>query len=173
MPAGPRGRGPRQSDAATDGAALDEAARAVAKRLLLRGFKRDDVEDAVQEAVTAVLSRGARRIYELRGYLYVSARRHLWRVGGGIPSLSLDSVGEEGLYDTAASAETLATQTELAEKVRASIKRLPDSDRVVLHLRMEGLSYVEIARRLGVTEGSLRVRTHRALKALRDLLKYS
>jgi RNA polymerase sigma-70 factor (ECF subfamily) len=58
------------------------------------------------------------------------------------------------------------------ELVRAAIARLPESQRVVLHLHTyEQLTFEEIAQVLGTTAGAVRVRASRAYERLRDDLK--
>ena len=71
---------------------------------------------------------------------------------------------EEGIMD--------AQQRELIRaNVREAIAALPDSQREVVRLhKLEGLSMKEISERLHVREGTLRVRAHRAYKALTQRL---
>jgi len=64
-----------------------------------------------------------------------------------------------------------ALERERTERVRAAIDRLREPQRVVLHLhRFEGLSFAEIGKILGVTEGAARVRAFRAYAELRASL---
>src|SRR5262245_4437272 len=56
--------------------------------------------------------------------------------------------------------------------VRAAIKRLPESQRVVVHLhRYEELTFEQIAEVLGTTPGAVRVRASRAYERLREELR--
>jgi RNA polymerase sigma-70 factor (ECF subfamily) len=58
------------------------------------------------------------------------------------------------------------------EAVRAAIKRLPESQRVVVHLhRYEELTFEQIAEVLGTTPGAVRVRASRAYERLREELR--
>jgi RNA polymerase sigma-70 factor (ECF subfamily) len=53
-----------------------------------------------------------------------------------------------------------------------AIRELPEAYRETLLMRLvEGLTGPEIARRSGLTEGSVRVNLHRGLKMLRDRLR--
>lgn len=62
-------------------------------------------------------------------------------------------------------------RAETVEQVRAAIDRLPPGQREVVKLhKLLGLSMAEIAGRLGVRQGALRVRAHRAYKALQGIL---
>jgi RNA polymerase sigma-70 factor (ECF subfamily) len=69
-------------------------------------------------------------------------------------------------------AESLLLRQEEREFVRACIDRLPESYRTVLLLRdIEDLDTAEVARALGLSEGAVKVRLHRARQALRTLLE--
>ena len=58
-----------------------------------------------------------------------------------------------------------------AEAVRRAVEALPESQRVVVHLnRFEGMTFAEIARVLGTTEGAIKLRAFRAYAALREAL---
>jgi RNA polymerase sigma-70 factor (ECF subfamily) len=73
--------------------------------------------------------------------------------------------------DWSPSALQMVESRETREFVRESIDRLPDMYRVVLLLRdIEELDTAEAAAVLGVTEGVVKVRLHRARHALRRLL---
>jgi len=58
-------------------------------------------------------------------------------------------------------------------EVRAALEKLPDAERVVVHLsHLEGLSHVEIARHLGIPVGTVKSRSHRAHQRLATLLDH-
>jgi RNA polymerase sigma factor (sigma-70 family) len=58
-----------------------------------------------------------------------------------------------------------------AEAVRSAVDALPESQRVVVHLnRFEEMTFAEIARILGTTEGAVKLRAFRAYGALRQML---
>jgi RNA polymerase sigma-70 factor, ECF subfamily len=66
---------------------------------------------------------------------------------------------------------SLESGDELARRVRAAIEQLPPGQREVVKLhKLRGMSMTDIAERLGVRPGALRVRAHRAYKALAGLL---
>jgi RNA polymerase sigma-70 factor (ECF subfamily) len=66
--------------------------------------------------------------------------------------------------------ETLA-QEEAEAVLRRAVASLAEEDRAILLLsRFEGLRYQEIAEIMGISEGSVKVRAHRALQALRRVL---
>lgn len=72
--------------------------------------------------------------------------------------------------------EELAEQGErgqeaLGHGLREALEALPASQREALRLvRLDGLSMKDAASRAGTTEGAMKVRAHRAFKALRSLL---
>jgi RNA polymerase sigma-70 factor (ECF subfamily) len=62
-------------------------------------------------------------------------------------------------------------RSEVVERVRACIERLPPAYRTVIRLRdIEGVDTAEAAGRLGTNEGAVKVRLHRARQALKALL---
>jgi RNA polymerase sigma-70 factor (ECF subfamily) len=76
--------------------------------------------------------------------------------------------------DEARAAEALEEGTidgDTADAVRRAVDALPESQRVVIHLnRFEGMTFAEIARVLGTTEGAVKLRAFRAYAALREAL---
>lgn len=60
---------------------------------------------------------------------------------------------------------------EVARRVRAAIEQLPPGQREVVKMhKLRGMSMADIGDRLGVRPGALRVRAHRAYKALANIL---
>lgn len=60
---------------------------------------------------------------------------------------------------------------ERAERVRAALDGLSEAQRVVVHLhRFEGLSFAEIGKALGISEGAAKLRAFRAYGQLRSAL---
>ncbi|MEM6995361.1 MAG: RNA polymerase sigma factor [Myxococcota bacterium] len=63
------------------------------------------------------------------------------------------------------------SRDEVARRVRNAIEQLPPSQREVVQMhKLRGMSMADIAERLGVRPGALRVRAHRAYKSLTGLL---
>jgi RNA polymerase sigma-70 factor (ECF subfamily) len=59
-----------------------------------------------------------------------------------------------------------------ADAVRRAVDGLPESQRVVIHLnRFEEMTFAEIAKVLGTTEGAVKLRAFRAYGALRQVLR--
>ena len=75
----------------------------------------------------------------------------------------------EALAGAAFQASAAAPPSEHQEAVRNAIRRLPDSQRVVIHLHQyDGLTFERIAERLHTTPGAVRVRASRAYELLRS-----
>ncbi len=82
---------------------------------------------------------------------------------GGLPDPS-PTAQEQG--------ERVEAETIIVEEVRAAIAQLPPKQREVVELhKLRGMSMADIASRLQVREGAIRVRAHRAYKALARLLQ--
>ncbi len=89
--------------------------------------------------------------------------------------------GEDGdasvteLADSGPNAEELGQmaehEAEIVQRVRGAIEQLPPGQREVVELhKLRGMSMAEIAQRLQIREGAVRVRAHRAYRALARLL---
>jgi RNA polymerase sigma-70 factor (ECF subfamily) len=93
----------------------------------------------------------------------------------------LDEVGEhdlseggEGILATALGNDPQANalRRELAAKMTAALAQLPDKHRTILVLReVEGLSYEELAERLGIYKGTVMSRLFHARKKMQALLR--
>lgn len=82
--------------------------------------------------------------------------------GMGVPHPPLNA--EEANIERESMARTV-------QAVHAALERLPSGQREVVQLhKLSGLSMAQIAGRLGARPGALRVRAHRAYKALKDVL---
>ena len=110
-----------------------------------------------------------RRVREFKAY------EHRWNAETRQAKISTITVlqGEENNQNagTDQSAEHELLMKESAQEVRDALMRLPEKLRVVLVLKeYEGMSYKEIAKVLGITEGNVKVRAFRAREALVSLL---
>lgn len=146
-----------------------------------------DAEDALQEAFVQACSRvdsfSGQAGSSLGTWLYRivlnSSLMHLRKRKQGTVSISGADIqaGQEGsmpdldLPDPLASPSEQVLSGELREHIDWAILQLPDSLRAVFVLRdVEGLSTVEAASMLGISESALKVRLHRARIALRETL---
>ncbi len=83
-----------------------------------------------------------------------------------------------GIADEVPTVEQMATsseaEAEIIERVREAISLLPAGQREVVELhKLRGMTMAEVARRLDIREGAVRVRAHRGYKALARLLSSS
>ncbi len=83
--------------------------------------------------------------------------------------LIVTPAGDEVLdsVDGAANVESIVQARQMEQKLRADLERLPDNQRVAFELlRIDGLSLHDAAETLGITVTALKLRAHRAYKAL-------
>jgi RNA polymerase sigma factor (sigma-70 family) len=147
---------------------LLDAAQHDVRRYARRICKLEDVDDAVQEALSVLASRvrSLRSPAALAGWLFMIVTRECYRLGHWA-SNSLRSK---------AAAETLAAITsrpdpELRYDLGMAIQSLPEHYRkVILQRDMEGRSIGEIAQAEGLTKESVKARLHRARIMIREYL---
>lgn len=174
---------------ADDDAAYAEAVRRYGPRLLVVTRRllgqEQDAQDAVQDAFLSAF----RGIQNFQGDARLSTWLHRIAVNASLMKLRtkrrrpetaiedlLPKFREDGhrVQDRGPWMMTLdyaVQQREVQEQVRLAIDRLPEAYKEVLTLRdIEGLSTEETAQRLGVTDGAVKTRLHRARLALRELL---
>jgi RNA polymerase sigma-70 factor (ECF subfamily) len=130
---------------------------------------RADAEEAVQEAlVRAWLGReGCRSPQAPLPWLLEITRNEARRVARREAlRASLE------LFDSAPTEDDELAGTAARVTVEQALRQLADRDQRVLLMRYsEDLSQVEVARRLGLPEGTVKVRLHRARRRLRRLLE--
>ena len=161
----------------------------------LRGFLlklvRDEatVDDLIQ--LTMLKAHLARERFELRGgdpdgavqgWYFAIARNvamdSLRKRGRQQKRVARSAEGEGGLANIADDALTVEqtvteseAEAEIVDRVRVAISKLPPGQREVVELhKLSGMSMAEVAQRLEIREGAVRVRAHRAYKALARLL---
>jgi RNA polymerase sigma-70 factor (ECF subfamily) len=87
-------------------------------------------------------------------------------------SASLDETGGLPTNDSGLSVVSMATAVDRKIDIAAELQTLSDEHREVLVLReMQGLSYTEIATTLGVPQGTVESRLHRARAEMRKRLQ--
>jgi RNA polymerase sigma-70 factor, ECF subfamily len=96
-------------------------------------------------------------------------------------AVKLDTAGEdtvellESFRDPLPGSEAVAIEQErqisIAARIRQALAGLPQSQREVVTMhKLDGMTMAEISEKLGVREGTLRVRAHRGYKALAGML---
>jgi RNA polymerase sigma-70 factor (ECF subfamily) len=141
---------------------------APALRAILRSIAPDqDAEDLLQDVVVATLC----SIHQLRdaasfpSWLRAIARNAAVRARSRARAQHLPLVEIDP--------ETRPTEPSAADEILDSIHRLPECYREPLLLRLVlQLSGAEIAKRTGMTEGSVRVNLHRGMRLLRRRLRH-
>lgn len=101
------------------------------------------------------------RIAHNRSVTELTRRRAAMGDGNEVPELVDSAPGP---------AEQLAAARD-SERLLAAVQKLPLGLRQTLTLRLEGLSYSEIAEVLGITESNVAVRLNRARERLSDRLR--
>ena len=96
----------------------------------------------------------------------------------GARSEGAEGEGIEAIADGAphieAMHETVEREDEIVARIQAAISSLPDGQREVVELhKLRGMSMAQVAERLQLREGAVRVRAHRAYKALARLMSRS
>ncbi len=115
-----------------------------------------------------------RRELPLRPWLFaIAARVRLdeFRRSRHLPG-DIDEEALAQLEEAAATAEERSSNHDVIANVRAALDELPESQRVIIHLhRYEEMTFAEIARALGTTEGAVKLRAFRAYQRLRRRLQ--
>lgn len=177
---------------AGDPAAYETLLRDYGPRLLstarrLMGGSDHDAADVLQDALLSCFRHvenfaGNSSIYTWLHRIVVTSalmklrtrrRRNEAAIEPLLPTFTEDGhrVGARTESAWAESADELAHRREMCDIVRACIDKLPENYRIVLTLRdIEELDTAEAASVLGLNEGVVKTRLHRARQALRTLL---
>jgi RNA polymerase sigma-70 factor (ECF subfamily) len=151
-------------------------------RLLMRMLgNREEAEDVAQEAFLSLHRHGKRFraearfstfVYRVAANAALNRRRSLGRMRARKQKYQVHQAAGDHLPYSPRDPEDAALGTQLTGHVRAALQTLTSSLRMpVVLYDIEGLSYGEIAEILGVAEGTIKSRIHRARKALREELK--
>jgi RNA polymerase sigma-70 factor (ECF subfamily) len=132
----------------------------------------DEVEDLVQETLLAIHNQ--RHTYDagqpLTAWVHAIARYKLidlLRRRAGRDALN-DPLDDEQDLLASSDSEAAEARRDLAKL----LERLPERQRLpIVHMKLEGLSVAETARRTGMSEAAVKVGVHRALKALAALIR--
>jgi len=165
------------SSQATNLATLYAAEHGRLRRLLIqRGVPAWAAADAVQEAFLRLLGAPTEDVRDLRSYLFriagnivIDEHRRRVRVGALIDfSVALDASAPDP--SPSPDAALMSAET-LAELERALSDLSPRSREVLLLHKFEGLSYSEIADRLGIAKNTVMVHMANAMSTLRHRLR--
>jgi RNA polymerase sigma-70 factor, ECF subfamily len=119
-----------------------------------------DAEDITADTFVRLWTApGEIRTATVKAYLFTIARHlYLDRQRARARFTELD----DSMPSSTPNAEDRAAARSEVDHVRRAIARLPEADRAALLMRINGLSYEEIARALGASVGAVKVRVHRA-----------
>ncbi len=142
---------------------------------LTAGWARDRAarEDLYQEILVALWRAlpQFRRESQLRTYVFrIAHNRCLSHRGRSQREPASTLADAPPLVDSAPGPERQASDRERLEQLREALRRLTPARRQLLLLHLEGLTQREIGEVLGITEGNVAVRLHRARHSLRGFL---
>jgi RNA polymerase sigma-70 factor (ECF subfamily) len=151
-------------------------------RLLYRMMgNREEAEDVSQEAFLSLHRHGHRFrrearfstfVYRVAANAALNRRRSLGRNRNRLNELKVSQQAGFDLPPGPRDPEDAASGSEAQRRVQSALLELPDDLRVAILLYdIEGQSYQEVAGVLGIPEGTVKSRIHRARNALRDLLR--
>jgi RNA polymerase sigma-70 factor (ECF subfamily) len=170
--------------------AFEELVRAETPHLLAvaRRFLRneEDAQDAVQQAFLSAFRalcefEGQRRLTTWLHRIVTNMALMKLRTRTRKPEQSIESLlptyledghQAEPMRDWSADAERQLQRREAQARMREAINQLPEAHRIVLLMRdIDELDTQETARLLGISEGAVKTRLHRARQALAALLQ--
>jgi RNA polymerase sigma-70 factor, ECF subfamily len=146
-----------------------------ARRLRDRFAAEDVAQETLRRALEALREHRVENIEALPAFIFQTARNICMHYGRSARREEGALVRFRGGMQASSGDESdpLVALVDEArrEQVRAALEQIPDDDRELLRmLYVDGLKSADIARRLGVDPGTLRVRKHRALKRLSEIL---
>jgi RNA polymerase sigma-70 factor (ECF subfamily) len=151
-------------------------------RLLMRMMgNREEAEDVAQETFLSLHRHGRRFraesrfstfVYRVAANAALNRRRSLGRGRARVQKLAVRQAAGDDLPSSPRDPEDATAGQELSAHVREALEKLSPALRMpVILYDMEGMAYAEIAKVLGVAEGTVKSRIHRARQALRVELK--
>ena len=134
----------------------------------------DVAQETLRRVATALSAGGVDNLEALPGFVFQTARhicqQHQRSLGREARALARLHGGRPSAADP--DALTLLITDERRHAVRAALERLPaDEQDLLRRIYYHEEDVAAIAAHLGVTPGALRVRKHRLLKGLRELLR--
>ncbi|MEM1112815.1 MAG: RNA polymerase sigma factor [Pseudomonadota bacterium] len=160
----------QQGDEQAYRALLGELAEVIKRYMISRFGYYDQVEDCVQECLLAI--HRARRSYDpkrpFKPWLFAIVRHKAvdsFRGQRRHQASSLDLASEEELAISSQEMEDQLTQGQLIAALS------PDYREAITLTKIIGLSSAEAAARLDISEGTLKVRVHRAIGRLKSMLE--
>ncbi len=146
------------------------------RHLVRRGLTAPAAADIVQEAFLKLLKAPRDEIRDMRAYLRRAAETiaiDAWRrQSRSAAVIDPQPLASDAVADPSPSADAAMMAREESQALAAVIEALPPRCREVLLLhRFEGLSYAEIADRLGISRNTVMVHLANAMASLRRQLR--
>src|SRR5262245_48053101 len=102
-------------------------------------------------------------VFAIAARVRLDELRRRYRVAEDAGEEALDAAVEAQARQQASGAVADGVRADVVAAVRAALERLPESQRVIVNLhRYEGMTFPEIAKALGTTEGAVKLRAFRA-----------
>lgn len=150
--------------------------------LLMRMMgSREEAEDVAQETFLSLHRHGRRFrgdsrfstfVYRVAANAALNRRRTLGRSRARIDKFAVRQAAGDDLPYSPRDPEDATAGTELTNHVREALAKLSPTLRMpVVLYDLEGLAYAEVAEVLGIAEGTVKSRIHRARQALRIELR--
>lgn len=132
----------------------------------------DEVEDLVQETLLAIHTK--RHTYRedqlFTPWVYAIARYKLmdfFRTQGSRAHVNVPMEDDMDIFTTADK-----DANDAQRDLEGLLQCLPDKQRLpIMHMKIEGLSVAETARKTGLSESAVKVGVHRGLKALAQIIR--
>jgi RNA polymerase sigma-70 factor (ECF subfamily) len=131
--------------------------------------RREDAEDAVQEVFTALVRsrKTLAGVKDLTAYLFSALRRAAARCA---ERRKREPASSPAVEDIEAKIDPNETDHPLADHLAQALQRLPDEQREVISLKIDGqLTFAQIAEVLGISINTAASRYRYALEKLRDI----
>lgn len=151
----------------------------LAYAMRMTGGRRELSEEAVQETFLRLCHQTPESVGDhLRAWLFKVCRSRIidmQRTNHTTQSVAAFSPGgpgeETGRFDAGATPETQFQRNEETQQLRELIEQLPQRQRELLHLKIQGeLSYREMAEATGISVSNVGFLLHQAMRTLRDKL---
>jgi len=146
-----------------------------ARRLKDKNLAEDVAQETLRRALEALRERRVENLAAMPAFLFETAR-HICQQrfrSDGREIRAYQRLGESGEEEPSVAGDPLTDliSEERRDAVRRALSQLPQDDQVLLQMSyVEGLATDEIARRLNAQSGGIRVRRHRAVRRLGEIL---
>ena len=146
-----------------------------ARRLRDKNLAEDVAQEALRRALEALRADRVKNLAALPGFLFETAR-HICQQrsrSDGREAKAYQRVGGSLREESTASSDPLTEliSEERRDAVRHALSQLAEGDQELLRMSyVEGVATEEIARRLNARSGAIRVRRHRAVRRLAEIL---